>query len=391
MITHAEARKIVLDTDHLVDTEIIDLYDCVNRVLAVDAISSITMPPFDKAMVDGYACKRKDIDKDLIIDGVISAGESGDEKKIIDGHCYKIMTGAPIPSDTDMVVMVEETEISDGKLRILNKISSDNISPKGEDIKIGDRVLKRSTLLKPVHCGILAALGMDKVEVFKKIKIGIIITGDEIIEPGNKLKKAQIYNSNGAQLINYCHDMNAIPDYYGIAEDSYAKTEECIRYMISRNDMLIITGGVSMGDYDYVAPAIRNSGLEVKFESVAAQPGRPLVFATDGKKFCFGMPGNPISGVVMFETIIKPLLYKISGTEPPPTVIPLKLAKGVKRKKAVRKSYYPVILNNDHTVSPIDYHGSAHINSYSDAFGIIAMEIGEFEKKAGDTIHVRQI
>lgn len=390
MITHSEARRIVLDTDFLADTEIIEVYHCVNRILAADAISTISMPPFDKAMVDGYACRREDIDKELIIDGIIAAGESNHEI-LQGGHCFKIMTGSPIPSGTDMVVMVEDTEIADGKLHILNKRSSDNISPEGEDIKIGDRVLKRSTLLKPVHCGILAALGINRVEVYKKIKIGIIITGDEIIEPGNKLKKAHIYNSNGALLINYCHDVNAIPDYYGIAEDSYEKTEEAIQHMLSRNDVLIITGGVSMGDHDYVSPAIKNSGLEVKFESIAAQPGRPLVYATNGKKFCFGMPGNPVSGVVMFETIVKPLLYKISGTEPPPTVFLLKLAEGIKRKKAERKSHYPVRLNSDHTVSPVKYHGSAHINSYSDAFGIIAMEIGEFEKKAGDTIYVRQI
>lgn len=390
MISHSEALDIVLNTDFCTGTEIIPVNSSVNRILSADLYSDINMPPFDKSMVDGFACLREDINNELIIDGILAAGDK-DRYKILPGHCVKIMTGAPVPEGTEIVVMVEEVEIFNNKLKISNKKTSKNISPKGEDIKIGDRVLKKGTVLKPFHCGILATLGYPEVEVFKKAKVGIVVTGDEIVEPGNPLSEGQIYNSNAAQLINYCHSLGLTPDYYGIVEDNYEIVSQTINKMLSLNDVLIITGGVSMGDFDYVAPAIKNSGLEVKFESIAAQPGRPLVYATDNRKFCFGMPGNPVSGLVLFETIVKPFLFKIMGNDFTPGLFPFRLSEKISRKKALRRSYYPVKLYGPDTVKPIDYHGSAHLNSYSEAFGIIALEEGVFGKSAGEIVYVRQI
>jgi len=146
-----------------------------------------------------------------------------------------------------------------------------------------------------------------------------------------------------------------------------------------------------MGDFDYVAPALKNSGMDVKFDSILAQPGRPLVFATDGKKFCFGMPGNPVSGLVLFETIVKPFLYRTMGHNFKACISQYKLKNTLVRKKGWRKSFYPVKLNDDNTVSAIAYHGSAHLNAYSEAFGITAMEIGVLEINEGQMIDVRQI
>jgi molybdopterin molybdotransferase len=161
--------------------------------------------------------------------------------------------------------------------------------------------------------------------------------------------------------------------------------------MIAKNDVVIITGGVSMGDYDYVAPILKESELTVRFDSIAAQPGRPLVYAENGNKFCFGMPGNPVSGLVLFETIVKPFLFKIMGHDFKPNVFKLKLDTKIFRKKAKRKSYYPVKLNDDNSVSAIEYHGSAHLNSYVQAWGIIALEQEVYELEKGSLIDVRQI
>lgn len=390
MISHSEALDIVLNTDFNTGLELISIYDSYNRILSRDVFSDINMPPFDKSMVDGYACRKDDLSKKLIIDRIVAAGEN-QKLEIQPGHCVKIMTGAPVPAGTEVVVMVEDTELEGDMLIISNQNTSVNISPKGEDINIGDKVLSKGTLLKPFHSGILATLGYKDIEVYKKAKVGIIVTGDEIVEPGDPITEGQIYNANAAQFINYCNSLGLKPDYYGIAEDNYEKVSETISLMLNRNDVLIITGGVSMGDYDYVAPAIKNSGLEVKFESIAAQPGRPLVYATDDKKFCFGMPGNPVSGLVLFETIVKPFLYKIMGHDFPPGMFPFRLGEKIARKKAQRRSYYPVMLISTDTVIPIDYHGSAHLNSYSEAFGIIALDIGVFEKLAGEIVYVRQI
>jgi molybdopterin molybdotransferase len=390
MISHSEALDLVLNTDFYTGTEIIPVNSSVNRILSQDIYSGLDMPPFNKSMVDGYACLKDDINNELIIDGIIAAGEK-DKYTIIPGHCVKIMTGAPVPEGTEIVVMVEDVEIVEDKLKINNKKTSENISPKGEDIKTGERVLKKGTVLKPFHCGILATLGYKNIVVSKKVKVGIIVTGDEIVEPGNDLLPGQIYNANAAQFIAYCQALGLDPDYFGISEDSFEKVSQTISLMLSRNDVLIITGGVSMGDFDYVAPAIKNSGLEVKFDSIAAQPGRPLVYACDNSKFCFGMPGNPVSGLVLFETIVKPFLFKIMGSEYSPVLAPFGLSEKISRKKAQRRSYYPVKLIDPDRVKPIDYHGSAHLNSYSEAFGIISFEEGIFEKSAGEIVYVRQI
>lgn len=246
-------------------------------------------------------------------------------------------------------------------------------------------------MLKPFHAGVLATLGYDKVKVYKFPKVGIIVTGDEIIEPGKSLAEGQIYNSNATQLINNCRSINIVPEYYGIVEDTYEAIDKAFNEMLKKNDVLIITGGVSTGDYDYVAPVLKNSGMNLMFDSIAAQPGRPIVYSTNGSKFCYGMPGNPVSGLVLFETIVKPFLYKIMGHNFSPSLFPLILNEKISRKKAQRKSYYPVKKNDDNSISPISYHGSAHISAYTEAFGIIALEPGVYEIEKGEIVYVRQL
>ncbi len=391
MIQHSEALDIVLSADFRTDTEFVSITNCIGRILTKDVFSEMNMPPFDKCMVDGYACLKSDISGTLIVDSIVGAGD-GDSYQIKQGHCIKVMTGAPLPNGAEFIIMVEDvTELDGNKIQINEVRSSANISPMGEDIKTGDKVLVAGTLLKPFHCGILATLGYDKVPVSRKVDVGIIVTGDEIIEPGNKLNEGQIYNSNAYQLINNCRSIGIEPEYSGIVNDTYDEINAAITDMIARKDVVIITGGVSMGDYDYVAPALKNSALDVRFDSIAAQPGRPLVFAEDGRRFCFGMPGNPVSGLVLFETIVKPFIYKIMNHNFSAEGFPFVLKEKLSRKKSKRKSYYPVKLNDDNTVSPISYHGSAHLNAYSNAFGIVAMEMGVLEIEEGTRINVRQI
>ena len=390
MIKHSEAVQIVLNQYFLTDVENIKIEDICGRILANDIYSEINMPPFRKSMVDGFACRKSDLNKSLCIIGEIKAGDDN----IIDvglEQTVKIMTGAKVPDSADIVVPVEDVEIKGNFLKILNQNSSENISPVGEDIKIGDKVLTAGTLITPPIAGVIASLGFNKVEVHKFPEIGIIVTGDEIFEPGNVLTSGKIFNSNAYQLIANIKKIGARAKYYGIVNDSASDIENIIKNAIEDNDICIITGGVSMGDYDFVAPAIKKTGLKVHFDSVAAQPGRPLVFASSANKFVFGMPGNPVSGFVIFETIVKPLIYKIMNHNFMANEFPFKMAGGLTRKKAQRKSFYPVILNSDKTVSAIKYHGSAHLNAYIDAFGIIAMDEGVYTINDGDFVNVRLI
>lgn len=390
MIKHSEALKIVLDHVFKTNIESIKIEDVCGRILAHDIYSEINMPPFRKSMVDGFACRKSDLNKPLFIIGEIRAGNNN----IIDieqEKSVKIMTGAKVPDSADIVVPVEEVEVKGNIVKILNQNSSENISPVGEDIKIGDKVLASGTLITPSIAGVIASLGFNEVKVHKFPEIGIIVTGDEILEPGNVLTSGKIFNSNAYQLIANIKKIGARPTYYGIVNDSASEIENIIKNAIEDNDICIITGGVSMGDYDFVAPAIKKTGLKVHFDSVAAQPGRPLVFASSVNKFVFGMPGNPVSGFVIFETIVKPLIYKIMNHNFRANEFLFKLAGRLTRKKAQRKSFYPVILNNDNTVSAVKYLGSAHLNAYIDAFGIIAMEEGVYTLNDGDFVNVRLI
>ncbi|HOK37889.1 MAG: molybdopterin molybdotransferase MoeA [Bacteroidales bacterium] len=390
MIKHSEALKIVLDQVFRTDIEKIKISDVYGRILAENIYSEINMPPFRKSMVDGFACRKEDLNKSIFIVGEIKAGDD-DIVDIGAEQSVKIMTGAKVPDSADIVVPVEEVEVFDNFIKVLNQKSSENISPIGEDIKIGDKLLKAGTLITPPIAGVIASLGFNEVKVHKFPEIGLIVTGDEILEPGNVLTSGKIFNSNAYQLIANIKKIGVRPKYYGIINDSASEIENIIKNAIEDNDICIITGGVSMGDYDFVAPTIKNTGLKVHFDSVAAQPGRPLVFASSVNKFVFGMPGNPVSGFVIFETIVKPLIYKIMNHNFRANEFPFKLAGGLTRKKAQRKSFYPVILNSDKTVSPIKYHGSAHLNSYIDAFGIIAMEEDVYNLNDGDFVNVRLI
>jgi molybdopterin molybdotransferase len=391
MISHADALNIVLNTGFKTEIEYVEVANCHNRVLSQDIFSEINMPPFDKSMVDGYACKINDLSNVLEVIEIIGAGFISNNE-VVAGKCIKIMTGAKIPLGTDIVVMVEDVEcLENNRIKIICKKSAKNIALKAEDICIGDRILAKGLLLKTFHAGILAGIGISKIPVYRVPQVGILVTGQEVVEPGNNLKDGQIFNSNAYQLINSCRSLNIIPNYYGIVNDTYDEINSAIIEMLKSVDVLIITGGVSMGDFDFVAPALRSLGMELKFDSIAAQPGRPLTYATDGKKYCFGMPGNPVSCLVLFETIVKPLIYKIMGHDFKPQLFPFILGETILRRKAERKSFYPVKINDDNTVSPINYHGSAHINSYSEAFGIVAIEIGFTEVLKGEIIYVRQL
>jgi len=391
MITLEDALNIILNNVQTNAVENIPIENCVNRVLSDDIFSDINMPPFDKSAVDGYACKKEDLNKVLQVTEVVAAGKIP-SKKVTNGTCVKVMTGAKIPEGAELVVMVEYVEIIDKQtVKFITSKTSKNICFKSEDIKAGSLVLSKGALLRPYHAGILATVGTTSVPVYKKVKVGIIVTGDEIIEPQNTLPDGKIFNSNAYQLINSCLSVDVIPDYFGIVEDDYEAICNSINIMLEKTDVVLITGGVSVGDFDYVPAAMKSVGLEIKFDSIAMQPGRPLTYATKGNKHCFGLPGNPVSTFVQFELSIKPLLYKIMGHDYKPLTISLKLSETITRKEAKRKSFYPVRLNSDNTISPVSYHGSAHINSYAEAFGIISMDIGVFEINKGAEVYVRQI
>ncbi len=391
MILIEQAYELVMRTAYTLDKEQVDLNESLNRVLAENVISDIEMPPFNKSAMDGYACRREDTDNELEILEVIPAGKAP-TKTINKNQCSKIMTGAEVPKGADCVVMVENIEETDkNKIRVIKENRNSNISLQAEDVKINDIVLKKGTKISAQHIAVMASVGYVKPMVTKKPKVGIITTGNEIVEPQNKPALSQIRNSNAYQLIAQITNMGAIPKYYGIAKDDKEDTREKIETSLKENDVTLLTGGVSMGDFDFVQKIFEQIGVNILFDSIAVKPGKPTTFGVYENKRCFGLPGNPVSSFVQFEILVKPLLYSMMGYDYKPVNIKLPMSVDYNRKNTKRKSFIPVLITENGEVMPVEYHGSAHIHSLSEAHGIISVPIGCSTLKKGEIVDVRQI
>ncbi len=390
MITFEEALAIVNSVAVKPVIEQSGLDEAVGRVLAEDVFSDVEMPPFNKAAVDGYACRRSELPGPFELIEVVPAGILP-KFPLKPGQCSKIMTGAMVPEGADTMIMVEYTQmLADGKILFLKDKTSSNIAWQAEDVKQGQLVLQKGVILKPHHIAILAAVGYGEPLVFKRPVIGVISTGDELVEPWEKPSLGQIRNSNAHQLMAQAREIGLLVEYIGIAPDTPESTRERIVKGFEKSDILLLTGGVSMGDFDFVPAVMQELGIEIKFKSIAVQPGRPTVFGLKDDKFMFGLPGNPVSSFVQFELLVKQLAYHLMGHQFNPKVLKLPMAAEYIRKKAERKSFIPVRINKEGKIEPLEYHGSAHIHAYEGADGIMAVEIGETHINSGELRDVRQ-
>lgn len=391
MISFEEAYKIVTASKVRLEKEDIDFRDATGRVLATDVISDVDMPPFDKTAVDGFACRMEDLGMELSVIETIPAGKLP-ELKINRGECSRIMTGACIPVGSDCVVMVENTtETSDGKIKYKFETTPVNICRMGEDVRRGDVLLKPGTKLDSQHVAVLASAGCIHPEVFTFPVVAVISTGNELVEPWKTPSGGQIRNSNAFQLASQVARTGAKAKYYGIAEDDKAATYDIISKALRECSLILLTGGVSMGDFDYVPGVLDELGFETLFHSVAVQPGRPTVFSKKDDQYCFGLPGNPVSSFVQFEMLVKPLIYKMSGFSYTPLTLKLPLAADFSKKNIDRLTIVPVYINPDNTISATGYHGSAHIHALTEANGLMLVHPGISVIKKGEPADVRQI
>jgi molybdopterin molybdotransferase len=391
MIQFEEALEIISKYAVLLASEKIKLEESAGRVLAVDVFSDMDMPPFDKSAVDGYACRRDDLQKELKVLETIPAGKV--PTKIIGaGECSKLMTGGMLPEGADTVIMVEDVEITGpDTVRFVGARTAPNYCTKAEDIRQGEKVLDKGTLIRPQEIAVLASVGCAIPEVSKQPRIGIISTGDELVEPGETPAESQIRNSNAYQLLAQAQRANCKARYFGIARDTEEATLYIIQQAAAESDIVILTGGISAGDFDFVPAVIEQAGFDIKFRSLAVQPGKPVIFATRKNKYLVALPGNPVSSFVQFEMLVKYLVKLITGNTG--KVLQVKAPMGVDytRKRTSRKAFFPVFLSSDGTVMPVEYHGSAHIHSYIQADGIVIIEIGEQVISKGTLVDVRLV
>jgi molybdopterin molybdotransferase len=391
MITFEAAFKIVMESVFETRMETIPFTDSSGRILDEDIKSDIDMPPFNRSAVDGYACHRIDINNELEVIEVISAGKK--PMQIVGkNQCSKIMTGAIVPDGCDVVFMVEESgNFSNGKIRFSGTDLKLNISVKGEDVRTGDVVLKKGKLIQPQDVAVMASVGHTKVNVKKKPVVGIISTGDELINPSDFPAISQIRNSNAYQLDAQVTRAGGTAIEYGIAPDNENITYEIIQKAIHECDIVIITGGVSMGDFDFVPGVLIRSGVKILFDRVNVQPGKPTIFGVHSKAIVFGLPGNPVSSFIQFEMLVRPLINSMMGYTWIPREQKLPLAINYERKSSDRMGLIPVFINKDLEVVPVDFHGSAHITALSYSDGVITMKPGIRSLIKGEVVNVRQI
>ncbi|MFY9153319.1 MAG: gephyrin-like molybdotransferase Glp [Prolixibacteraceae bacterium] len=391
MISLEEAIEIAFSKALTFDTEPVDFMQSTGRILAQDVFADADMPPFNKSAMDGYACQRADLGKELSVLEIIPAGQTPTQI-IGSGQCSKIMTGAQVPEGADTVFMVEYSEeTTPGKVRFTGEKTNSNICMKGEDLKHGDLVLNSGTLLKAQHIAILASVGCTKPQVRKKPVCGIISTGSELVNPEVKPGLSQIRNSNGPQLFAQAHQHGFPVNYYGIVPDDEQLTKSLIEKSVSENDVTILSGGVSVGDFDFVPQIIRELGFEIHFSKINIKPGQHTTFASKDNKYIIGLPGNPVSSFIQFEVFVLPFLRKLMNYEQSQIEISLPVNHDFRRKKSDRAECLPVVITPENEVQLVNYHGSAHIHAYHQAFGFITIPAGKTEIIKGEIVHVRPL
>jgi molybdopterin molybdotransferase len=393
VVSFEEAFEIVMISAHRLGTERVSIIEngALNRVLREDVASDIDIPPFNKSTMDGFACRRADLGNELTVIETVAAG-SVPKRAIGRNQCARIMTGAVVPEGADCVIMVEYAErTGENRIRFTGDSTEDHIRRKGEDAKKGDVVIRAGELIRAQHIAVLASVGWVEPLVSARPRVGIITTGSEIVEPGEKPAAGQIRNSNGYQLSAQAAVTGAIARSYGIAEDNKEQLAVMVREAAAENDVVVLSGGVSVGDYDFVREVLKKNGVRLLFERVAVKPGRPMVFGVSDEVFYFGMPGNPVSSFVMFELLVKPFLFKMMGHDLKPGICLRRLEEDITRSRMARDSWLPVVFTGSEGAAKVEYHGSAHINALCKADGLLCMPAGVAEIKAGTIVAVRQI
>jgi molybdopterin molybdotransferase len=392
-------------------------------VLAEDVASDIDSPPFRKSMVDGYAITADDLNVSPLGVAVVEEIPAGraPAKTLLPGQTARIMTGAMLPDSAAAVVMLERTETLPGDVvRILESPirPGQNILKLGQEMRVGDVVLKAGAVLRPQELGILASVGRTSVNVFRRPRVAVLSTGDEIVEPSERPGPAQIRNSNAALLCGQIARAGGTPHYLGIARDTLESLRPLVDLGLS-HDVLVLSGGVSAGKLDLVPEVLRERGVLPAFHKVHMKPGKPLFFGVaphprpltpdpsppktgergeernedggEGGVLVFGLPGNPVSSLVGFELFVRPALRALLGrSEPHVRLIPARLAIDF-RHKSDRPTYHPARLEFSEeglTASPVPWFGSADLRSISQANGFAVLPAEERSYPVGELIDV---
>ncbi len=319
MLSVTQARELILASIKPLGGERVDLLSALHRVLAEGITSTRNIPPWDNSAMDGFALRAEDTQgaspekpAQLKIIGDLPAGYSPSQP-VSAGEAVRIMTGAPLPEGADAVVMVEYTQSTKEEVKIFRPAQKgDYLRRQGEDVKSGETVLTLGKEIRPADVGMLAALGRPLVSVYLRPRVAILATGDELVEPDREPGPGQIITSNNYALAAQVAEAGGVPVNLGIARDTIQDLTRRLK-QAAHCDLILTSGGVSVGDYDLVKQVLLEMGTKMDFWKVAMKPGKPLAFGTIEGKPVFGLPGYPVSTMVSFELFTRPALLKMMG------------------------------------------------------------------------------
>jgi len=401
MIDAPRVAEILHSYNYITPTLRLPLLAAVGRVLREELHAAIDSPPFDKAAMDGFALRTADLHSgisgaglpdilpEFSITGCLGAGDVP-QAEVGPGQCVQIMTGAMMPTGADKVVRVEYTKRVGDQVIITRPEPNINVIYAGENRKAGESLLRVPCRLRPQDIAVLASHGVAEVTVSEPVRVGIISTGSELLSPGEPPAIGKIYDSNAYQVAAYCVELGLPYTNYGTVGDNPVAIRQTYERALEENDMVISSGGVSMGEFDYVPSVLREMGAELLFHTIAYKPGKSTLFARLGNKCVFGLAGNPAASVVLFRVLIEPTLYRMMGIEPQDATLRGTLIEDIHRTGARRKEYRPAVYTAGQ-IRTIPYGGSSHMDAFAEANCIVELDVGVTELKAGEEIHVRQL
>ncbi|MDX5427363.1 MAG: molybdopterin molybdotransferase MoeA [Bacteroidota bacterium] len=389
MLSVEEALKIVEEQSPEPVTARMELSRSAGMILTEDIRSPIDMPPFRQSAMDGYALNLNGSPSYEVI-GEVKAGDEF-HPTLKPGQCVRIFTGAAVPDSANTVVMQEQVERLKDKIQLTKMPSPDqNIRPKGEQVKLGDIALPRGTRLSPAAVGFLASLGIPMIQVIKQPTIALVITGNELVDQGTPLKHGQIYESNGVMLSSALTE-GGFP-YPSIlrTKDDLENTRDILNEAISSFDLVLVSGGISVGDYDFVGTALKDLGVETLFYKVNQKPGKPLFFGKKGSKRVFGLPGNPASALTCLYVYVFPLLSATCGGYPRPLArTKAKISQDL-QIKGDRAQFLKAKLKDDQ-VDILKDQSSAMLNTFSHANALVYVSGTNQAIRSGEEVDVIQL
>ena len=398
MISVEEALQVILNSIYVLGLKKVDILSSLGMVLGEDICAPYHIPPWDNSAMDGYAVIHRDIEHAssenpvrLKVVADLPAGYTS-QKELERGEAIRIMTGAPIPRGSDTVVMVEDTKREGTQVKIFRATpKGEHIRKAGEDVREGTLVLSSGLIIRPAEVGMLASLKRSFISVYQRPTVAVISTGDELIDVDGDFTEGKIVSSNTYSLASLVKDSGATPLILGIARDE--PQELMNRFKVALNaDMIISSGGVSVGDYDLVKDILKELGAEMKFWKVAMRPGQPLAFGIIENKPTFGLPGNPVSCMVSFEQFVRPSILKASGHKrifrP---LVEARLKDPIKKKEGKRYFIRCIVNEEDgkYLATTTGEQGSGILMSMVRANGLIVLPEEKTTFKEGEIVKVQ--